>query len=81
MNGFLDVAGITLLAAFAGIGYFLPALIAITKEHPNKGWIVICNFFFIPNGSGWGFGWWLCLFWALFYNTEENEGRLRKRGL
>lgn len=74
MNGFLDAAGIILFFTAAGIGYGLPALIAHTKKHPNEGWIAICNIFFGVTG----FGWLICLIWALSYHSEENEMRLRK---
>ena len=77
MNSFLDVAGIILFFTAAGIVYGMPALIAHTKKHPNEGWIAICNIFL----GATGFVWVICLIWAISYGSDEDEAKLRARGL
>lgn len=46
--------------------YFLPAIIAKGKDHPNKVAIFFCNLFFGMSGIGWL----ICLIWATTYKVK-----------
>ena len=67
MDKFLGGAGIGLIIVTVVVIYFLPALIAYKKIHPNERWIWICNLFF----GATGIGWLICLILALSYNNEK----------
>jgi len=67
MDGFTIALVIALL--LAGIGYALPAFIALDKNHPQQYWIVFCNIFFGATGVGWL----ICLIWALSYKSLEKK--------
>lgn len=60
MEGFLFLGFILLM-------YFLPSVIASSREHKNKPAIVVLNLFL-----GWtGLGWIVALIWAFTDNTKE----------
>lgn len=64
----LDLLCIILFVALALGLYFLPAIIAARKKHPNKIAIFLCNLLF----GGTGAGWFICLIWALTYKVGQN---------
>lgn len=60
MEGFLFLGFMLLM-------YFLPSVIASSREHKNKPAIVVLNLFL-----GWtGLGWIVALIWAFTDNTKE----------
>ncbi|MDD4616988.1 MAG: superinfection immunity protein [Alphaproteobacteria bacterium] len=57
---FIIASGMALFVFLVGL-YFLPAFLAIDRDHPNTLSIIIINLFF-----GWtAVGWIICLVWAL----------------
>lgn len=64
----IDLLCIILFVAMALGLYFLPAIIAARKKHPNKIAIFLCNLFF----GGSGVGWIICLIWAITYKVRQN---------
>lgn len=59
LGGFLTLLGV----------YFLPTLLAYRKDHPQRGWILVCNLF----GGGTGVGWIVCLIWVLTYHPQDPQ--------
>lgn len=51
--------------------YFLPTLIAVHREHRNRGAIVVLNLFL-----GWTLiGWVIALVWAVKYTPDSSAAR------
>lgn len=63
-----EVLVIVLCLALVLCVYFLPAVIAARKKHPNKIAIFLCNLLF----GGTGVGWFICLIWAITYKVRQN---------
>ena len=65
----LGVFVLLMLFVIAVAAYFLPTLIAISREHSNVSSIALCNFFF-----GWTFvGWVISLVWSFSDNTIRRQ--------
>lgn len=64
----ISAVGLGILLAILFIPYWLPTIIAYTRNHPSKGAIAVINCFF-----GWTFvGWVISLAWALSNNGRQN---------
>jgi hypothetical protein len=67
-----DVATVVLvLVGFLAllVVYFLPTSLAYRKNHPQRGWILVCNLF----AGGTGIGWIICLIWVLTYHQQDPQ--------
>ncbi len=60
---------IMLLIIIAGIGYFVPSVVALVRDHPSKGAIIALNILL-----GWTFlGWIGALVWSLTGTRRETS--------
>lgn len=75
MDDFLLFALVVALIFLALFVYFIPTYIANQKDHPQRGWIFVCNLF----GGGTGIGWLVCLIWAMTYRPQDSPQADDKR--
>ena len=63
-------AGALMLWVILGLAfYFIPTIIAIRRDHPNKVAIILLNFFL-----GWiGIGWIGALIWSVLAIPEDKQ--------
>jgi hypothetical protein len=58
-----------ILLAIIVLIYLLPTLVAFSREHPQRGWILILNLIF-----GWTLlGWILIFLWAALGRSEADQ--------